>query len=453
MVRVPPLALLLRLTPVQQLHPRILFPAAHHFYTEAMPPVGSRSQGSLPECLERPQFERHSIGGANYRLLRIPAAAASLNRAEWSQEAFDALISGRSSGTVAADEHQQQQQQQQQNRRGAESDLSVHSTSSESEESETHDSSGEVDIEARDVVSMSEEEIQQQQEALEDEFVAACAATQEEESRWRIELRMPGALFRRLTRKGPSNSPLYNTLHALGVSYSRPQKVAATRGHEMLLSLWGPTEKRVCLAKKKAEELAAKQRRFLPVSHFISLPLSTPEVKSRFEVYRHLVLASNYPTIDESLFVSKDKLHITLLVLRLLNAAEVQAAAQVLKAAAADIYDAVATRTVLLHVKGNNCFTDDPSDVSVVFAPLYSRCVYTVNKVLVIIQPLNSTNLIHLCSSYTASLLYIITSLLYIITLLLCSIILFYFIQLVYSVKLYYLVLLLYRIKFIYTCI
>ena len=159
----------------------------------------------------------------------------------------------------------------------------------------------------------------------------------------------------------------------LGVGFTVSKGEPKTKGEGLPLTLSAPTERRACLAAKKLKELVAAKRVHARVTHFISLPMSCPEIVDRYGVYRHMVKTSGYKTIDDTLFISQQRLHITLLVLRLFDSSEEQAAAQALRDAAHDIYDAVDTRCLLLHLKGNSCFSDDPSDVAVVFAPLYSR--------------------------------------------------------------------------------
>lgn len=332
-----------------------------------MHPGGGKAHWRLPVCLERPRYQHTSIGGANYRILDIPRSEEPLNRAEWNQAAFESLTSGAVRGPPCATTREKPQRE----RIGGESDRSDGYSSFPSSDSDdaTSDSNGETEPEME--IKMTEYEIEEEENALDASFLASCSASKEGKE-WRAEVLMPFRLFRRLVGKGPSKGRLNKTLHVLGARAGRA-KMPAERGGEVGVPLWGPTEKRVCLAVRKAQQLMAKMRSSAPVTHFISLPLATPDVISRFEVYKHLVLASGYQTIDETLFISKEKLHITLLVVRLLSATEVQAAADALKAASADIYDAVGTRTLRLHMKGNSCFSDDPSSVAVVFAPLYSR--------------------------------------------------------------------------------
>ncbi|CDJ29025.1 uncharacterized protein EMH_0046250 [Eimeria mitis] len=206
MVFVPPLALWLRLSPPRQLDPLSVFSFPRHLCTQAMPPRGRRHRARIPECLERPQYERHCIGGVNYRLLRLPGDAAALNRAEWNPDDFEAYVEGggeRGLSAAEAAEREQQQQRQQQKQRDRKdidaSDLSVSSFSSESENTDAHDSSCEA-MNTKEDVSLTAEEIQQQEDALDAEYIAACGAAKEGES-WSLDIPLPVSIFRRLTLK------------------------------------------------------------------------------------------------------------------------------------------------------------------------------------------------------------------------------------------------------------
>ncbi|KAL8450892.1 hypothetical protein Emag_002998 [Eimeria magna] len=330
----------------------------------------SRTRWRLPECLERPQYRHFSVDGATYRILHIPQSAEALSSAEWNQKAFETLASGRCQDSqdvpVPARDHKE--------RVGGDSELSERLTSSESfaAESEQAAFSSEAEgLQTSLVMNMTEQEVEEEELALDAEFLSSCAPKKDED-RWRVDTHIPRRLLRRLLSGKNHKGPLSSLLAALEVSAEPQRKQGALEEEAVVVRLRGPSERRVCLAVKKTQELLVGLRARCPVTHFISLPLNTSETASRFEVYRHLVLASKYKTIDETLFIPKEKLHVTLLVLRLLSKAEVEAAAAVLKAASSDIYDAVGTQTLRLHLKGNSCFSDDPSAVKVVFAPLYS---------------------------------------------------------------------------------
>ncbi|KAL8439890.1 hypothetical protein Efla_006509 [Eimeria flavescens] len=329
----------------------------------------SRSRWRIPECLEQPCYKHYSVDGATYRLLDIPPSCEALNRAEWNQEAFAVLASGRLQGHLDRPVGERKQNA----REGGDSELSERLSSSAASEPESDAfsiSSEQMQAELA-VGPVTEEEMEEEEAALDANFLAACAATKEGDE-WRASVSLPRRVSRTLLRPEGKEGPLSKLLDALGVrTEAKSTRVSANEG-VVTVPLWGPTEKRVCLAVKKTRGLLAQLRASCPVTHFISLPLNTSDTIARFEVYRHLVLASKYRTVDETLFIQKEKLHVTLLVLRLLSEAEVAAAAAVLKAASPDIYDAVGTQTLRLHVKGNSCFSDDPSAVKVVFAPLYS---------------------------------------------------------------------------------
>ncbi|KAL8435765.1 hypothetical protein ACSSS7_002247 [Eimeria intestinalis] len=331
----------------------------------------SRARWRLPECLERPQYKHFSVDGATYRILHIPRSAQVLSSAEWNQKAFETLATGRSQDSpdvpLPAQDYREREGE-------GISDLSEGFSSSPPSEVDSEEAAVSSEFEGVQTaltVSMTQQQVAEEELSLDEEFLSSCSP-EKEEDHWRVDARIPRHLLRRLLSRKNQKGPLSRMLAALDVSAEPQRPQEAGEDEAVTVRLTGPSERRVCLALRRTQELLVGLRASCPVTHFISLPLNTVDTTSRFEVYRHLVLASNYKTMDESLFIQKEKLHVTLLVLRLLSKAEVEAAAAVLKAASPDIYDAVGTQTLRLHLKGNSCFSDDPSAVKVVFAPLYS---------------------------------------------------------------------------------
>ncbi|KAL8272542.1 hypothetical protein Esti_003541 [Eimeria stiedai] len=371
MVSLPRLALWLRLLPSRLPADFSRFAAVYSTGWKPMNSGGvSRTRWRLPECLERPQYRHFSVNGATYRILHIPRSAEALSSAEWNQKAFQTLASGRCQDSESDVTVPEQSDRERVGGDGEVSDRFSSSAPCEADSEEVFCS----EVEGPHTslhLSMTEQQVAEEELALDANFVSSCSA-EKEKDQWRVDARIPRHLLGRLLSRKKREGPLSSVLAALGVS-GEPQRTQETVEDEAVaVRLWGPSERRVCLALKKTQELLVGLRASCPVTHFISLPLNTSDTASRFEVYRHLVLASNYKTIDETLFIQKEKLHVTLLVLRLLSEAEVEAAAAVLKAASPDIYDAVGTQTLRLHLKGNSCFSDDPSAVKVVYAPLYS---------------------------------------------------------------------------------
>uniref|UniRef100_A0A0G4GB55 K Homology domain-containing protein n=1 Tax=Chromera velia CCMP2878 TaxID=1169474 RepID=A0A0G4GB55_9ALVE len=143
-------------------------------------------------------------------------------------------------------------------------------------------------------------------------------------------------------------------------------------------------KKGVLSAKAQIEVICEREVEKLPFTHFISLPLTDADLKSKFEKFKQSVLDRNYPGVDHTLFMPVTHLHFTLCMLRLHSDDEIRRAVSALKQASPAIYDALNTQTLLVRLKGLHYMNDDPSAVDVVFttdADTASGVAEKVNRV------------------------------------------------------------------------
>lgn len=324
-------------------------------------PSGLPRVGFRPEWFARPSYEIRRIGGASYRVLKLNNEAKCLDSAVWSESGFAGLASrwrASRGGTSAPAKN------------AAESvapcsDLSV--TSSDSEGSRSSSSSSVESAPVLCVETMAEiEKLKEEERALTAEEIAFCGVTLQTPDVWKGEVVAPKPLVRSLAKK----KEWAVLQHHVDVSLETSE--APGREGDELVSVRGSSDRRVCVVIKQLKSLFQRERLRKHFTHFVSLPLADSQRQGRFNVYKHMVSASG--GIDERLFVDGRKLHITLLLLRLLSPAEGRDAAAILRDASAEIYDAVGTQTLLVHLKGNAAFSEgDASTASVVYAPLYSR--------------------------------------------------------------------------------
>eukprot|EP00924_Labyrinthula_sp_SR-Ha-C_P006496 snap_masked-scaffold_80-processed-gene-0.20-mRNA-1 protein AED:1.00 eAED:1.00 QI:0/-1/0/0/-1/1/1/0/222 len=66
-------------------------------------------------------------------------------------------------------------------------------------------------------------------------------------------------------------------------------------------------------------------------THFISIPINTPENQINFLKFKEYFLSLNNPTVHPSVFISEKKIHYTLFVLRLTSQEEIETASAVLR--------------------------------------------------------------------------------------------------------------------------
>eukprot|EP00920_Eleutheroschizon_duboscqi_P021024 GHVT01049571.1.p1 GENE.GHVT01049571.1~~GHVT01049571.1.p1 ORF type:complete len:448 (+),score=48.21 GHVT01049571.1:3503-4846(+) len=141
------------------------------------------------------------------------------------------------------------------------------------------------------------------------------------------------------------------------------------------VQLEGQNARELVTASGEIRTFLDSHRDRLPVTHMISIPMVSNnepvegqgDFAKRFTDLKQQILAKNYPTIDESLFINAAKAHMTIVVLRLLSVQETERCVLAMQEASSAIYDAVGTRCLVLHLKGLHAMTDDPSATDVVY--------------------------------------------------------------------------------------
>ncbi|XP_070051853.1 uncharacterized protein [Nicotiana tomentosiformis] len=122
-------------------------------------------------------------------------------------------------------------------------------------------------------------------------------------------------------------------------------------------------------------------------SHFVSLPLAIyPELVNKLINFQSSVLGitevSKSPTseskasellelgIEKSIFINPKTFHLTVLMLKLWNKDDFEAAAQVLRSVSPKVLDALESRPVSIRLKGLECMRGSPAKAYVVYAPV-----------------------------------------------------------------------------------
>ncbi|PHJ26058.1 akap7 2 5 rna ligase-like domain protein [Cystoisospora suis] len=114
------------------------------------------------------------------------------------------------------------------------------------------------------------------------------------------------------------------------------------------------------------EEILSNMR----YTHFVCLPMTDPKLLDRFEIFRSQ-LKTSFPDLDDTLFISPRRLHFTILLLKLPTKQDEEECKRVLESLSPAVYDAVDTRTMLLHLKGLFIMNDDPKAAHVVYTTQY----------------------------------------------------------------------------------
>ncbi|XP_064615101.1 activating signal cointegrator 1 complex subunit 1-like [Liolophura sinensis] len=144
-------------------------------------------------------------------------------------------------------------------------------------------------------------------------------------------------------------------------------------GKEGPIVIVGHHRKGVLSAKTRIELLVNSARQKLPSTHFLSLPMNSPEIKDSFQDFKSEVLlhCDGARGLDGTIFQNPDKLHLTLGMLVLLSDAEIKAARSLLQDCQDSIVDPILKAEPLIaQVQGLEYMNDDPGAVDVLYAKL-----------------------------------------------------------------------------------
>eukprot|EP00094_Tigriopus_californicus_P002894 TCALIF_02791-PA protein Name:"Similar to Ascc1 Activating signal cointegrator 1 complex subunit 1 (Mus musculus)" AED:0.18 eAED:0.18 QI:0/0.33/0.14/0.57/1/1/7/0/1037 len=147
------------------------------------------------------------------------------------------------------------------------------------------------------------------------------------------------------------------------------------QGQEGNVTVIGPEKRGVTRAWNRILIIAESSRSKQDFTHFISLPLTHPELKASFVELKRDILreCSDARGIDESLFQAPEMLHLTIGVMALMDAQERQNAIDLLEDCKETIYAPIyGNNPIDLEIKGLEIMNDDPSDVNVLYAKVGS---------------------------------------------------------------------------------
>ncbi|XP_059612877.1 activating signal cointegrator 1 complex subunit 1-like [Phlebotomus argentipes] len=134
-------------------------------------------------------------------------------------------------------------------------------------------------------------------------------------------------------------------------------------------------------ARKQIEELVASSRRNAAVTHFVSIPCCSEDVKQAFDQFKRAVLAG--PPVDgltEKMFQNPLKLHLTLTVMVLMNEDEVTKARELLHGE----QDAIQAILVdfggkaEITIQGVDIMNSNPERTRVVYAKIQSEALQKI---------------------------------------------------------------------------
>ncbi|XP_032674206.1 activating signal cointegrator 1 complex subunit 1 isoform X2 [Odontomachus brunneus] len=131
--------------------------------------------------------------------------------------------------------------------------------------------------------------------------------------------------------------------------------------------------KAVASARHRIDLLVETSRKKIRYTHFLSIPLNTKKIIDKYNSFKNDILEkydkATY-NIDESLFQTSSKLHLTIGMLKLLDDNEKEQAVNALRNCKENIINPILEKVgpLNIHLQGVACMNDDPAEVNILFA-------------------------------------------------------------------------------------
>ncbi|PFH37287.1 hypothetical protein BESB_037450 [Besnoitia besnoiti] len=203
---------------------------------------------------------------------------------------------------------------------------------------------------------------QEEDEDPEDEETPA--AFDETRQLWGLNLHVPRAFHRFVVGKNR------HTLKQLETDFAAHIHVPAEDEEEELV-LECPSREDLLALKAEIEALVEQQKNKMHYTHFVCIPLTDARLAERFKIFKSQ-LQTAHPDLDEALFAQAHRLHFTLLMLRLPGKEDEEQCQRLLESIGPAIYDALDTRSLVIHLKGLFIMNDDPTAAHVVYTTQYN---------------------------------------------------------------------------------
>lgn len=134
-------------------------------------------------------------------------------------------------------------------------------------------------------------------------------------------------------------------------------------------------QKAIISARHRIDLLVETSRKKIHYTHFLSIPLNKKEIIDNYNSFKDDVLKKYGKTeynIDESLFQTPSKLHLTIGMLKLLDDKEKKQAIDALMSCKEKIIDPFLEETgpINIQLQGVACMNDDPTEVKILFAQI-----------------------------------------------------------------------------------
>lgn len=145
----------------------------------------------------------------------------------------------------------------------------------------------------------------------------------------------------------------------------------------------GSSERNVASARNQIEMIVLNKRNRMDVTHFISIPILSEEIRRSFKTFQEEILGDPpIKGIDESIFQNPNKLHLTIVTLTIFEN-ELEDIKNVLEA----FFQNESNKKILNKLKGSKLFirgveimNDDPTDVKVLYGKVHLESTELKNE-------------------------------------------------------------------------
>jgi len=181
---------------------------------------------------------------------------------------------------------------------------------------------------------------------------------------WQVNLEIPQCLHAYMI--GARHSLRKQMEQETGAKIDYPQRNKYARPKPVVVTC--KDRKSVISCANRIHIMSMDVRWRAPFTHFLSIKLSVDPVLTNFEKFRDDILSQRELShnIDECLFQTPSKLHLTICVLNLLDVCEVERGIDLLQQF--PYRDITGGDKLFVDIKGLEVMNDDPSDVDVLYA-------------------------------------------------------------------------------------
>ncbi|XP_075213153.1 activating signal cointegrator 1 complex subunit 1 [Lycorma delicatula] len=146
-------------------------------------------------------------------------------------------------------------------------------------------------------------------------------------------------------------------------------------GQDGDIVITGNSKNNILIAYRRVNLIIMTARRRQQYTHFISIPFCGEQVKKRFLEFKKEVLEQCKDRgVEESVFQSADKLHMTLCTMVLSDDVERNNAAQILQKCKTDVIDGLLNgQSLKLRICGIEIMNDDPAEVNVLYGRIHCQ--------------------------------------------------------------------------------